>query len=485
MEMKKIYSFLSAALLGVSMASAAGIEVTFNGSDSEGWTAGDNGVVANGYLSAPLGETNGKYRQDVKATDLSYTIPAASEKVLAIKFIGTLPAGTKVTLEMDNDGSWLKDYVSNPEKAADVWNNKNFQKIITTGGNTIYCFDLTKASNFEGNVAVTKLNIKIADATEPGSYSIDWVKTFADNAAVEAAKDWKDDGANDTDEANAVAMPVENQTSGAGFTTLKDAIDAANEGDVILVNEDQSYGQDGNRLTISGKTITIKGADGVSIKRTTGGKINMLVNSNSNVTFENIIFDGANIEATAYFFEVNGAEVTFKDCKIANFNNAEGYAIQAKSNGKAHFEGLTTESSTLKGTAFIGSAGTTVTGDNDITLYLEKTNTISASELTNTKPITLLFEPELRAEAAVLVKGWDNTANFACGVYGYELTASEGNIAFTVAAGVDAIENAEETFVNVYSLQGVLLRENVSAEAATEGLASGLYIVGGKKVYVK
>lgn len=48
------------------------------------------------------------------------------------------------------------------------------------------------------------------------------------------------------------------------------------------------------------------------------------------------------------------------------------------------------------------------------------------------------------------------------------------------------IENtfASETpaFVNVYNLQGMLIRQNVATESALDGLAAGIYIVNGKKI---
>ena len=39
--------------------------------------------------------------------------------------------------------------------------------------------------------------------------------------------------------------------------------------------------------------------------------------------------------------------------------------------------------------------------------------------------------------------------------------------------------------VDVYSIDGVLLRRNVARAAATNGLAKGIYIVGKEKVLVK
>lgn len=49
----------------------------------------------------------------------------------------------------------------------------------------------------------------------------------------------------------------------------------------------------------------------------------------------------------------------------------------------------------------------------------------------------------------------------------------------------DAIIDAQTGKVNVYSVDGILIKKNVKVSEATEGLAKGIYIVGNKKVAVK
>lgn len=49
----------------------------------------------------------------------------------------------------------------------------------------------------------------------------------------------------------------------------------------------------------------------------------------------------------------------------------------------------------------------------------------------------------------------------------------------------DAIINAQKGNVNVYSIDGVLVKKNVKATEATKGLAKGIYIIGDTKVVVK
>lgn len=66
---------------------------------------------------------------------------------------------------------------------------------------------------------------------------------------------------------------------------------------------------------------------------------------------------------------------------------------------------------------------------------------------------------------------------------------AEGDYKFKVQGTVDSINQIvagdSEAPVNVYNLSGVLVRQNVKAGQATNGLAKGLYIVNGKKLFVK
>ena len=48
-----------------------------------------------------------------------------------------------------------------------------------------------------------------------------------------------------------------------------------------------------------------------------------------------------------------------------------------------------------------------------------------------------------------------------------------------------SIDNSDNGPVDVYSVNGQLLRQGVDRNNATQGLPAGVYIVGGKKVLVK
>ena len=53
------------------------------------------------------------------------------------------------------------------------------------------------------------------------------------------------------------------------------------------------------------------------------------------------------------------------------------------------------------------------------------------------------------------------------------------------STGIDAVTALEYQTVNVYTLDGRLIRSAVPAAAAVKGLSKGLYLVGGKKVAVR
>jgi len=66
------------------------------------------------------------------------------------------------------------------------------------------------------------------------------------------------------------------------------------------------------------------------------------------------------------------------------------------------------------------------------------------------------------------------------------LTKYPQNYLTTDVSGIDSVDaaDANET-VDVYSVTGTLLRQAIPADEATDGLALGIYIVGGNKVLVK
>ena len=83
---------------------------------------------------------------------------------------------------------------------------------------------------------------------------------------------------------------------------------------------------------------------------------------------------------------------------------------------------------------------------------------------------------------------WHTNAGIAPRDYDYDFQNYIGRAMRlpSTPTAVDAIatDNGNE-HVNVYNTQGQLIRQNVKAAQAVNGLPRGIYIVGGKKVVVK
>lgn len=474
-------------------ASAAGIVETFS-SENGCWTLGQEAVAKweNCHLATDMVlQGNGKYRADVsyKMGDTEgFTIDANEHKFLAVKFIGTRPNGN-LTLEIDNDGAWMKN-----ENNKDAWTNKPQGSVVTSGGNTIYYYDLSRSPQFTGTVKVTKMNFKIADcAAEPYSYAIDWVKTYADVDAIEADRDWKDDGDGDADEANVVKLPVENETSGKGFNTLSDAIGAAADGDVLVINENQYVGA---RIGVNNRHITIKGAEAERLilrEENFNNSLMFLVNQSEEVdgegnkisghiTFENLIIDGQAVEATQACVEASkGGQVDFKNVKFVNCTSGHNQGlVSMKDGGRVNLENVETFNCHVpagRGEFFCGTNNLTVAGDCKVSVYAEKMYSIGAGEMSGENVVTLYFDDTRDlTEGAVIVRGSEDLTHFRSGVDGKNLQAQDGNLVLVDDPNHSGVEGvaveAVEVAAEYYNLQGVKVANP----------ESGLYIVvrGGK-----
>lgn len=485
--MKKLYMIMAGALCAMS-AGAAGVVETFS-SENGCWTLGQSAVAKweNGHLATDMVEqSNGKFRADIsyKMGDTDgFTIDANEHKLIAIKFIGTRPDGN-MTLEIDNDGAWMKN-----ANGKDAWTNKPQGTVVTSGGNTIYYYDLTRSPQFAGTVKVTKMNFKIADCVnEPHSYAIDWVKTYADIDAIEADRDWKDDGDNDADEAQVAKLPVENETSGKGFNTLADAIGAAADGDVLVINENQYVGA---RIGVNNRHITIKGAEADRLilrDEKFSNALMFLVNQSDEVdtegnkisghlTFENLIIDGQAVEATQACVEAskNGV-VDFKNVKFVNCTSGHNQGlVSMKDGGKVNLENVETFNCHVpdgRGEFFCGTNNLTVAGACKLSVYAEKQYSIGAGEMTGENVVTIYFD-EMRdlTEGAVIVRGSEDLTHFRSGINGKNLQVADGNLVLVDDPNYSGVEGVSAEAVEAeavyYNLQGVKVANP----------ESGLYIV--------
>lgn len=323
--MKTFYLSLFAAAFAFT--ASAGVTETFTSGQGD-WALSNNATatVADGHLNVTMGVQDGtKYRADLTYSK-EFTV-SPEEKVIAIKFIGTRPDGN-LTLDMPDNGL--------------ASNIKNSKSILTSAGNTIYYWEINPTSE----LTQTKIQFKIADCVkEPHSYSVDWIKFYPSVEALTADKDWKDDGDNDQDEVSVLPSPVQIEGKD-GYPTLADAWNAAVDGDVIVLNEDQTIND-----RVNGKSecsITIKAGKANTISRASGYKgILILANNGGTTILEDLTIDGADIPVTGSTLEQNKGNLNLKNVTLKNVNGSgdKGYIV-IMGGGNAAIENLTVENCT-------------------------------------------------------------------------------------------------------------------------------------------
>ena len=201
--MRKIYSLIVVAFASATMFAAVGpqsIQVTFNGSDSEGWVASSGGSVtsvADGVANVQMAvQSSGKYRADFQyntADDFSFD--KAKDIVWAIKLTSALPGAAnsrKFEINYTNAESasaWING-ISGPSGSLDC-----------ADGGKIYYFDLAALNKLgdvqEGEVAIRQIHFIMADATEltdeTAKYAVDWVASFETVNDLKTFADWNDE----------------------------------------------------------------------------------------------------------------------------------------------------------------------------------------------------------------------------------------------------------------------------------------------------
>lgn len=231
-----------------------------------------------------------------------------------------------------------------------------------------------------------------------------------------------------------------------GYNTLNEAFAAAQTGDVITVNENTTIT---SRIGVPASlNVTLTCADGAAI---TG-------------------------DLTTSFIEVSNAgavlnldNVLFKDCKAGHNQGI----VCVKSSGTVNINNVNFENCTVttagRGEIFIGRNGSTIKGDNNLSIYLEKTCRIDNAGVDNTKPVRLYVEAD-RADG-LIVKDCTDPAQFTLMDYPGKTLVVSGNdlnIGNDLGTAVEAIE-AEAGEAEYFNLQGLRVAE--------ENLTDGLYIV--------
>ncbi len=140
------------------------------------------------------------------------------------------------------------------------------------------------------------------------------------------------------------------------------------------------------------------------------------------------------------------------------------------------------------------------TGETFDMTYAEEAQTTASRALTGT--LTEYEVPESENGVAVLVNGTvalinsettevaDRTVTNNSGYFNPVTTSEKGDDSIElpgggISTGIGETLVDADAPVDVYTLSGVLVRKNVKAAKATQGLPAGLYVVGGQKVLVK
>ncbi|MCM1066853.1 MAG: hypothetical protein NC418_04670 [Muribaculaceae bacterium] len=231
------------------------------------------------------------------------------------------------------------------------------------------------------------------------------------------------------------------ESTSQSYATLQEAINAAAAGDVLLVNG--SAVLPNSRMGIA-KSLTIKGdTEDATIVRGRSAK-NILINSGAKVTFEAITFDGGTpAVSNDRFMEVSAGNTKayFNNVKFTNFNLPSGL-IEVKNSGTVELNGVKgTNNICTKGEVFIGSNGSKITGDNNLGIFLERTNNISAENITNEEPIALFVDFPARTNKSALVTGCDDVTKFAINHPYYTISVNGGVLVAEMKSIVDAAGN--------------------------------------------
>ncbi len=288
---------------------------------------------------------------------------------------------------------------------------------------------------------------------------------------------------------------VLNETTGVGYDDLQSAINAVEDNDVLVVNQDLTIG---SRINFNDKIVTVKGATGSeTLSRQKDGYMLFLLGSGT-TTLENLIIDGNNIATTKDDFEashggvLNINNVTFQNCdhsaavtRIINIKNSSGYATVNLTDVKM------VNCPMVEGNGQIwiqnnGAAHLNIAGNNVISVQFDGTKRIdSATNLTNTTPIDI-YVADNRAFGNALVLGTTDHTKFriANNVNGCVYRKASGNELQYFESNV-ALENAQTGYYLFDDARNAAQNEEtiiVKKDVTTEG---GMDISDGRTITVK
>lgn len=282
---------------------------------------------------------------------------------------------------------------------------------------------------------------------------------------------------------------VKNETTGVSYSSLEEALTdmtQPEEGDNVLtvlesIDVTSRIGTNSGILA-----CTIKGATpDVTLRRTFNNTL--FVSNNKTLKFENLTLDCNNYSGKDYDFEANQQVLSFKDVKIINCATKVGFFNVKVDNRTLVLDNCSFEECTAPNVINLNGK-LQLAGDNAFNVVVANAGaSITAiGELTNTTPIEISFADGVtRENGQVMVYGTEQAEAFKL-TDGRFLNAEEGNLVLseTEQTGIEGVE-AADALVNVYNLQGVLVKQNVGRAAAAADLTPGVYVIGGRKTLVR
>jgi hypothetical protein len=301
---------------------------------------------------------------------------------------------------------------------------------------------------------------------------------------------------------------VKNLTNNQIYGSFKAAMSSLEEGVLNELEILDNITTEERYIPANTQNVTISGTAGKDIVITRGGynksQTMFEANKGEKLTFKNLTLSGKGVDGiTQSIISCDGNGLYFENVTLADFTTTAQGVIVVKRNGHAYFNGTTFASSeSNKSDVYVFAGGVMhITGDNEIgTITLNKEN----DSATGISKIVMNVASQANAQAEnpskiilegpwaignTIVEGCTDPSKFTLDYQingkAASLVVKDGNLVLDDSTGIEDIFAGEENGpVDVYNLQGVLLKSNVDPANATEGLAKGVYIIGGKKVAV-
>lgn len=276
------------------------------------------------------------------------------------------------------------------------------------------------------------------------------------------------------------------------YDTLDAAVNAAQEGDVIMVNGDVAIG---SRVNFYKKNVTVQGKEGdtrVKLSYGLNNSIGFLVKDAVTIKNVDIVYTRTDacsknlVEASKNGTSSVGV-LTLEDCEISNFISSDDKGvICAKDNGTVNLNNVTFINCVVpanRGEIFLGANGSTIDGTTNGSIYVEGTYTFSSSSSFNPAPKatpetnSMEMAPaanavklylQNHAEGNTVVIGNPSPSMFDFSHETLELAEKDGNLVLQkkTSVGIAGVEADGNAPIEYFNLNGV----QVKADSMTPGV---------------